>query len=286
VASETAAWSRTVALSQTNYPRRRGGAVASSPPEVEDRGMNLTSESVDVPAGDGRAIRCVVMKPKTTAPRSAVVLAYSDIFQLTGPHRRVCERLAGYGFVVVTPEIFGRVLPAGRGLDFERDRQLALDTTERLQPADFDADRHAVLAWMRAQSFVDPERLLACGWCIGGHLAFRAAQDAGIRATACFYATGLHSDTVGGAHGTAPTLAGAAKIAGPLLLVWGTRDPHIPKEGRSKIHRTLDDLGVPFHVRLYDAEHTFMRDEGARYEPVAADRAFADMLELFAPLRR
>jgi carboxymethylenebutenolidase len=138
---------------------------------------------------------------------------------------------------------------------------------------------------MRGQAFIDADRLLACGWCIGGHLAFRAAQEPAIEATACFYATGLHSDTLGGAHGTAPSLAGAKDIRGPLLLVWGTRDPHTPREGRRTVHRALDDAGTAFHVRLYDAEHTFMRDEGARHEPVATDRAFAAMLELFEPFR-
>ena len=247
--------------------------------------MNATVESIDVPAGDGRAIRCALMKPVTTTRRLPAVVAWSDIFQNTPSHLRICRRLAGYGFVVIAPEIFGRFLPAGRALDFEADRQLALDTTERLPLAAIDADRHAVLDWLRAQPFVDPERLLACGWCIGGHLAFRTAAEPDVRATACFYATGLHTDTVGASHGAAPTLAGAARIGGALLLVWGTRDPHIPNEGRRKVHRTLDDLGVPFQVRLYDAEHTFMRDEGARWEPVAADRAFRDMLELFEPFR-
>jgi carboxymethylenebutenolidase len=249
------------------------------------RAMNTTLESVDLPAGDGHAVRCALVKPVTASRRLPAVVAYSDIFQLTPSHLRICRRLAGYGFVVLAPEIFGRFLPAGRALDFEADRQLALDTTERLPLAAIDADRQAALAWLRAQPFVDPERLLACGWCIGGHLAFRAAQEPDVRATACFYATGLHTDTVGAAHGTAPTLAGASRIGGALLLVWGTRDPHIPKDGRTKVHRVLDDLGVPFSVRLYDAEHTFMRDEGARWEPVAADRAFRDMLELFEPFR-
>jgi len=140
-----------------------------------------------------------------------------------------------------------------------------------------------VLAWMAAQPCVDPDRLLACGWCIGGHLAFRAAREPAIKATACIYATGLHSDTVGGAHGTAPSLAGARDIHGPLLLVWGTRDPHIPRDGRSKIDQALAAAGTTSHVRLYDAEHTFMRDEGARHDPVATDRAFAAMLEVFQP---
>jgi carboxymethylenebutenolidase len=244
--------------------------------------MQLTTDTVDVAAPDGQRIRCVVMRP-VGAGRRPAVLAYSDIFQLTESHLRVCRRLAGYGFVVVAPEIFARVLPPGRALDFERDRQLALDTTERLTLATLDADRRAVLTWMQAEPAIDADRLLACGWCIGGHLAFRVAQEPAIKATACFYATGLHSDTVGGAHGTAASLAGAAAIRGPLLLVWGTRDPHIPKDGRSRIHQALDAAGTDFHVRLYDAEHTFMRDEGARYDPEAADRAFADMLELFRP---
>lgn len=246
--------------------------------------MNVTNETVDVPSAGGSAVRCAVFRPTLAAAvRRPAVLAYSDIFQLTPPHLRMCQRLAGYGFVVVAPEIFGRVLPAGRALDFEADRQLALDTTERVSVTDFDDDRRAVLAWMGRDAGIDPARLLACGWCIGGHLAFRAATEPVIRAAACFYATGLHSDTVGGSHGGATSLASADRIAGPLLLVWGTRDPHIPTEGRTKIHRALEDAGTDFHVRRYDAEHTFMRDEGARHDPVATDRAFRDMLELFAP---
>jgi len=247
--------------------------------------MKVTAETVDVATPDGRRIRCAVMTPAGAAPgaRQPGVLAYSDIFQLTGPHLRICQRIASYGFVVVAPEIFGRVLPAGRVLDFEADRQLALDTTERITVADFDADRAAVLAWMTAHPAIDADRLLACGWCIGGHLAFRAALEPAITATACFYATGLHSDTVGGAHGTATSLAAAARIRGPLLLVWGARDPHIPKDGRTKIHRALEDAGTDFHVRVYDAEHTFMRDEGARADPHATDRALAAMLEIFEP---
>ena len=244
--------------------------------------MKVTSETVDVATADGARVRCAVLTPVGAAgPRWPAVVAYSDIFQLTGTHLRLCQRLASHGFVVVAPEIFGRVLPAGRVLDFDADRQLALDSTERMTVEGFDADRRAVLGWMQTQPTIDATRLLACGWCIGGHLAFRAAQEPAVRATACFYATGLHSDTVGGAHGTATSLAGASAIRGALLLVWGTQDPHIPKDGRTKIHRALDAAGIAFDVRVYDAEHTFMRDEGARADPEATDRAFAAMLEVF-----
>jgi len=244
--------------------------------------MKVTSETVDVATADGAHVRCAVLTPVGTAgARWPAVVAYSDIFQLTGTHLRLCHRLASHGFVVVAPEIFGRVLPAGRVLDFDADRQLALDSTEGMTVEGFDADRRAVLAWMQAHPAIEPTRLFACGWCIGGHLAFRAAQEPVVRATACFYATGLHSDTVGGAHGTATSLAGAAAIRGALVLVWGSQDPHIPQDGRTKIHRALDAAGITYDVRIYDAEHTFMRDEGARADPAATDRAFVAMLEVF-----
>jgi carboxymethylenebutenolidase len=248
--------------------------------------MQCTIERVAIP-GPGRSIRSAVFVPAsaTAGARMPGVLAYSDIFQLTGSHLRLCHRLAGHGFVVVAPEIFAGLGLSQSAFDFDADRQLALDSAERTALADFDADRGAVLAWMQADARIDPQRLAVCGWCIGGHLAFRAAQEPSVRATACFYATGLHTDTVGGAHGTARSLAGAADVRGPLLMVWGTRDPHIPAEGRARVHRALADAGTSFAIQLHDAEHTFMRDEGARHDPVATDRAFVAMLDLLAPLR-
>jgi carboxymethylenebutenolidase len=261
--------------------------LPSSADRAKVERMQCTSERVTIPGPDGRSIRSVVFRP-SAAPAGARlpgVLAYSDIFQLTGPHLRMCHRLAGHGFVVVAPEIFSALGLAATAFDFEADRQLALDATERMTLADFDADRRAVLAWMQADARIDPERIGACGWCIGGHLAFRAAQEPAVKATACFYATGLHTDTVGGAHGSARSLAGATDIGGPLLMVWGSRDPHIPAEGRATVHRALADAGTEFSIQLHDAEHTFMRDEGARHDPVATDRAFAAMLDLFSALR-
>ena len=247
--------------------------------------MQVTVETVDVAGVDGQHVRCAVMTPVGATVARPAVLAYSDIFQLTPTHVRICRRLASYGYVVVAPEIFGRVLPAGRVLDFDADRQLAMDSTERMTLEGFDGDRRAVLAWMAQQPAIDPAQLFVCGWCIGGHLAFRAATEPVIRASACFYPTGLHTNTVGSAHGTATSLDAAASIDGALLIVWGIRDPHIPAEGRRAVHRALEAAAVDFHVRTYDAEHTFMRDEGARADPQATDRAFRAMLDLFADAR-
>ncbi len=241
--------------------------------------MIVESQVVDLPL-----VRCRVFTPvRPGATRWPAVIAYSDIFQQTGPHLRLCTRLASHGFVVISPELYGRLAPAGTVLRFEEDRAQALEWSGKLQLEWIDEDLKVILAHARAHPAIDSSRVLTCGWCIGGHLAFRAARAPEIKAATCFYATGLHTDTLGA--GPATTLADAVRITGELLLVWGARDPHIPREGRQLVHGALATAGTRFQSLTFDAEHAFMRDEGPRWDAAAADDAFAAMLSHFAPWR-
>jgi carboxymethylenebutenolidase len=118
------------------------------------------------------------------------------------------------------------------------------------------------------------------GFCIGGHLAFRAALEAEVRATVCYYGTGIHDGRLG-LDRDAGSLARAGEIRGQLLMVFGSEDPHVPAEGRAAIDQKLRDAGVNYSIKLYPCEHAFMRDEGPRFDAEATDRAFADMIGLF-----
>src|SRR5439155_646596 len=120
----------------------------------------------------------------------------------------------------------------------------------------------------------------AAGHCTGGHLAFRAALLPEIRATACWYPTGLHDGKLG-ADPDAGSLARAEEIDGELLLIFGTRDPHTPEAGRETIRRRLEQAGTRLTWREYDAEHAFGRDVGDRYDPEVTDEAFAETVALF-----
>ena len=66
------------------------------------------------------------------------------------------------------------------------------------------------------------------GFCIGGHLAFRAALEPDVRATVCFYGTGIHDGKLG-QDSDAGSLSRAGEIRGKLLMVWGSADPHVPE---------------------------------------------------------
>jgi len=241
--------------------------------------MIITSEYVDIPV-EGRFMRSFIAAPKAAGPWPGIVF-YSDIFQLTGPMRRSCARLAGYGFVVVAPEIYHRIEPAGLVIPFDDPgRRRGLADAEKTPVAHFDADCRAALAYLAQRSDVAADQLGAAGFCIGGHLAFRAALQPQVRATACFYATGLHTGKLG-KDADAGSLAQAGAIRGKLLLVWGSEDPHIPPEGRAKIEAALQAAGVDFTQRRYPAEHAFMRDEGPRFDPEATDQAFSELIEFY-----
>lgn len=241
--------------------------------------MIVTTQTVDLAAAGG-AMRCFIARPQA-AGRWPGVVFYSDIFQLTGPMLRACIRLAGYGYTVLAPEIYCRLEPPGSVIPFDdAGRSRGLDDAARTPVAHFDADCRAALDHLAQHPAVLPGRLGAAGFCIGGHLAFRAALQPDVLATVCFYGTGIHNGKLG-RDADAGSLQRAAEIRGRLLLVWGEQDPHIPPEGRAAIEAALSAAGTAFEQRLYPAEHAFMRDEGPRYDPQAADAAFADMVAFF-----
>src|SRR6266513_2895165 len=147
--------------------------------------MIITTEYVEVEVG-GSPMRMLVCAPRATGKWPGA-LCYSDIFQLTGPTARACARLAGYAFVVAAPEIYHRLEPPGTVISFDDEgRERGLEDAAKTSVAEFDADCRA------AHPRVATGRLGAMGFCIGGHLAFRAALNADVRATVCFYPTGVH----------------------------------------------------------------------------------------------
>jgi carboxymethylenebutenolidase len=238
--------------------------------------MRISRDSVGLTV-EGSLMRLYVAQPVTSGCWPGIVF-FSDIYQLGAPMTRLVDRLAGYGYVVAAPEIFHRREPIGTTIEPDALGRLRGNHNARNTPiAAYDADTVATLAWLGAQPLVDARRLGALGFCIGGHLAFRAAFRADVRASVCVYPTGLQDGTLG--LTPADSIQRAGEIKGALLTIFGSLDPHVPADARAGILSTLEALPDLCHrTLLYEANHTFLRDDGDRWDPQLADQAWGEVI--------
>lgn len=241
--------------------------------------MTITEfESTDLQTPTG-LMRTYLVRPQAKGRYPGLVL-YSEIFQVTGPIRRMAAMLASHGFVVAIPEIFHELEPAGTVLAYD-EAGAARGNQHKVMKAlsSYDGDARTVLDYLTA-SLHCTGKVGVIGICIGGHLAFRAAMQPDVLAAACFYATDIHKRSLG--QGLCDdSLDRVGQIRGELLMIWGRQDPHIPREGRALVYNALSDAGVCFQWHEFNAAHAFMRDEGPRYDPVAARECYGLAMELF-----
>jgi carboxymethylenebutenolidase len=240
--------------------------------------MTITETEVQIATPTG-PMRAVVFSPADKREYPGLVL-FSEIFQITGPIRRTGAYLAGQGYVVVVPEIYHELEPAATVLPYDEagaEKGNAHKTAKEL--SSYDSDARAALDYLKSR-----EDCTGClgviGICIGGHLAFRAAMNRDVLAAVCFYATDIHKGGLGKGMSD-DSLARAGEIRGELLHIWGRQDPHVPLEGRNRIHARLEEAGARFQWIEVNGQHAFLRDEGPRYDPALARLCFEFVLELF-----
>jgi len=241
--------------------------------------MTITdNQTIDLPTSTG-PMRTYIFRP-AAGGRYPGLLLFSEIFQVTGPIRRTAALLAGHGYVVAAPEIYHEFESPGVALAYDQagaDRGNQLKTTKEL--AAYDSDARAVLDHLKSRPDCTG-KLGTIGICIGGHLAFRAAMNPDVKATACFYATDIHKHGLGKGMQD-DSLQRAADIKGELLMIWGRQDPHIPTEGRMAVLARLNELGTRLTWHEVNGAHAFMRDEGIRYDPELAYSLYGLVFDLF-----
>src|SRR5947199_4204612 len=233
---------------------------------------------VDVSTPTG-PMRTYLLRPAREGKYPALVL-YSEIFQVTGPIRRTAAIFAGQGYLVAVPEVYHELEPAGTVLAYDQ-AGADIGNAHKYGKAvsAFDSDTRAELDHLKSLGHCSG-RLGAMGICLGGHLAFRAAMNPDVLAAACFYATDIHSGSLGKGKND-DSLERAGEIKGELLHIWGRQDPHVPLEGRNRIKARLEKAGTRFQWIELNGAHAFMRDEGYRYDPALAHLCYSFVFDLF-----
>lgn len=240
--------------------------------------MIIQSHIVDLDTPTG-VMRTYVHRPATDG-RFPAILFYSEIFQQTGPIERAARLMAGHGYAVLVPEVFHELNPIGTVLGYDDAGREKGNADKSAKPVEsYDTDNRVLVKWVKQQSWCSGD-VGAMGFCIGGHLAFRAALQPEIKATACFYATDLHTNTIPNKPGQ-HSMERANEIKGELLMIWGKQDPHIPATGRAQVYARLAELGLTHSWHEFNGQHAFMRDEGERYDAQLAMTGYQLALQLF-----
>ncbi|KAG8999400.1 hypothetical protein FRB90_012086, partial [Tulasnella sp. 427] len=213
------------------------------------------------------------------------VVVFSEIYQVTGPVERFAGQIASQGYVVACPSSFHEFEPptaipydtqgTDRGNRYKVEKELAA------------YDEDAKLSVDLLQSLPNCNgRIAATGMCLGGHLAFRAAFDPRVLAVVCFFATDIHSATLGKGmkdDSLERVKAGDLTGKGELIMIFGKQDTHVPRAGRDLIRKTLEDANATFSLLEVQAQHAFIRDESSkgRWDAALTRSCFGFMMELF-----
>ncbi|KAF2214315.1 hypothetical protein CERZMDRAFT_57659 [Cercospora zeae-maydis SCOH1-5] len=247
--------------------------------------MLITESHKDVATKAGGDMRVFLFHPTIpNYPKAKFpgVVVFSEIYQVTGPVQRFARQIASHGYIVAAPSSYHEFTGPeplaydGPGTDKGNDWKVAKKVSAYDEDATLSIDMLIGLETCNG-------RIGATGMCLGGHLAFRAAFDKRVRAAVCYFATDIHSKTLGEGKSD-DSLDRVKDIKGELVMIFGKRDTHVPPAGRDLIRKTLHDAGIVFS--FYEpawAQHAFIRDElsKGRYDPALSGICFQMLLELF-----
>jgi carboxymethylenebutenolidase len=224
--------------------------------------MKVTLQDVTFLPGS-RARDGVIARPEGEGPHPAVVLI-QEWWGLDPHILAMCQKLASEGFIVLAPDLYhGEVATHP---DEAEHKMLSLRMDEAV-----DEIAHAV-AYLKMRPDVFPRKVGVVGFCMGGHLTWRAAERMGdhIQAIAPFYGGGYE-----------PTAEDIAKIEAPVLGIWAEHDSWIPPEARNHIITLLEAANKTCEFWVASAQHAFMNDSRPRYDEGCAREGYDRLVRWF-----
>lgn len=174
----------------------------------------------------------------------------------------ICGRFAGEGFVAMGVDLFH-----GRSRAICMARMLAGAMAGNLEHYGVPALK-AALGDLAAHPDVDPDRLGAVGFCLGGSIVLTwGCTDQRLQAIAPFY-------------GAAPKPREARRRLCPVVGSWPGRD--FTTKAAGVLETELTAAGVAHDLKVYpEAKHSFFNDQWGNYDPEAASDAWHRVLAFF-----
>jgi len=217
-------------------------------------------EHVKLWASDGHELDAYVARPEGEPVAGLVVV--QEAFGVNSHIRSVTDGWAADGFLAVAPALFDRV---ERGVELGytgEDLQKGMAMIRRGDTGDRVKDVAAALAYARAET---GKKAGVVGYCLGGSMSWLAA-------------TRLDPDAAVGYYGGQILAYAVEKPKALLMLHFGLKDDHIPKD---QIEAKVAAVHPEIPIFWYDAGHGFNCDDRASYNAEASKLARERSLEFF-----
>jgi carboxymethylenebutenolidase len=226
---------------------------------------------------DGQTMEGYLTQP-ATAGRYPAVVVIQEIWGVNSHIQSVADRLPSQGYVGLAPALFHREGRMTLGLYEEMEPALA--RLGRCTDANIITDVKAAVAYLKAQPFVDPQRIGIVGFCFGGRVSYQSACNVpDLKAAVVFYG-GRILQPLGG-PGPAP-IEQTANITAPILGVFGEDDNNPSPADVATVEAELNKHGKTSKFHMYPGcGHGFHCDGRASYRHEAAKDAWARTVAWF-----
>jgi len=244
----------------------------------------IVSERIDVMVDDDpeSSVMGAYLARPAAPGRYPGVLIGCEIFGVTAHIRHVTDRVATLGYVAIAPDFYHRTAP---GIELAADpdgRARGRELMQRLTRPDVLRDVRAAMAHLRDHAHSAP-RISMVGFSLGGHIAYFAATQLDLAATAVFYGGWLPTRDITLSQPDPTLTPGIAAHDGHVLFLVGEQDQLIPADHRQKIAARLRAAGVRHEMVVYPATpHGFFCDERDTFQQAAADDAWRRVRDLLA----
>jgi carboxymethylenebutenolidase len=192
------------------------------------------------------------------------------------------ERLVGYGYFVLLPDLFYRsgpyepMDPHALFSDPEKRKVLMEKYIGPATPANVMSDTRAFLDFLGGLPDARAGKIGTTGYCMGGLMSLTAAgtYPDRIAATASYHGGRLATDAPDSPHRLAPKIKSRVYVAGAI------EDPSFPEDMKARLEDALRTAGVNYQIETYPAKHGWVFRDTPVYDPTAAERHWHSLIAL------
>jgi carboxymethylenebutenolidase len=214
-----------------------------------------------IPVSGDEHMKAFMSRPDDGTSHPCMIIGM-ELFGLTDHIHDMTQRIARLGYVAMAPDFYHRTYN-GPTLEYTPEgRAIGLENLNMLSRQGVIDDINAAILFAK-QRFSASEHAGMLGFSMGAHIAYYAATQLNLVATACFYGGWITSS------GTALSrpeplvnLTTAIKVHdGRMMFFAGGKDPHIPPQDLITIKTALALADVPHEILVYpNASHGFLCD--------------------------